>query len=90
MAAMQFVHYTGVATMSSLAQLQVQHAKEQGQCKNEADQEWRSKKITCDTYRAANWLKMVARREREWIGMFRKAWLVFRYEYPLYQRYYIN
>ena len=54
MAAMQFVHYTGVATMSSLAQLQVQHAKEQGQCKNEADQEWRSKKITCDTYRAAN------------------------------------
>ena len=32
-AAMQFVYYTGVATMSSLAQLRVQHAKEQGQCK---------------------------------------------------------
>jgi len=54
MAAMQFVHYTGVATVSSLAQLRVQHVKEQGQCKHEADQVGRSKKITCDTYRAAN------------------------------------
>jgi len=51
---MQFVYYTGVATMSSLAQLRVQHAKEQGQCEHKADREWRSKKITCDTYRAAN------------------------------------
>jgi len=40
----------------------------------------RSKQVTSDAYRAANRLRMAARRALEWIGMFRKAWLVFRYE----------
>ena len=35
---------------------------------------------TCDAYRAANFLRMAARRTLEWVGMFWKVWLDFRYE----------
>ena len=44
----------------------------------------RSKRVTCDTYRVANQLRMTARRVLEWIGMFRKAWLVFMYDMTCY------
>lgn len=40
----------------------------------------RSKRVTRDTYRVASQLRMTARRVLEWIGMFRKARLDFRYD----------
>jgi len=72
--ALQFEHSTGVATMSSVAQLRVRHSQEQRQSRN-----IRSKKVTHDAYRPANRLRMATRRALEWIGMLKKAWLVFRY-----------
>ena len=48
-AVLQFEHSTGVATMSSVAQLQVRHSQEQRQSGNA-----RSKKVTHDAYRPAN------------------------------------
>ena len=61
---------TGVATMSSLAQLRVSDTEKQRQqmWQHEADQEWKCQKwaATHDAYRAANWLRMTGRRALEW------------------------
>ena len=73
---------TGVATMSSLAQLWVWDIEEQRQRRPEADREWKHQKwaATCDAYRAANQLRMAARRALEWIRMFEGPAVSFRYE----------
>jgi len=58
--------------------------KEQRQCKHKAkaDQKQKHQKqaATHDAYRAANQLRMAARRALGWIGKFQKVLLVFRYE----------
>jgi len=66
---------TGVATMSSLAQLQVSDIEKQ--CRRKADREWKCQKaaVTRDAYRAANCLRMAARRAL----VQRPGWLI-RYE----------
>jgi len=61
---------TGVATMSSLAQLQVQDPEKQRQCRYDNVKLTKSEKhqeraATCDAYRAANLLKMAAWRALE-------------------------
>jgi len=64
-----------VATMSSLAQLWVQDRYQEAEATQtwpcEADREWKCQKraATCDAYRAANWLRMAARRALKWIRM---------------------
>jgi len=55
--------------MSSLAQLRVGDTEEQRQHRNEVDREQKCHKeaTTHDAYRAANPLRMAARRTLEWI-----------------------
>ena len=62
---------TGVATVSSLAQLRVRDAKQQRQCRHIADREWKLQKqaVTRDAYRAANQLRITARRTLELIRL---------------------
>ena len=50
------------------------------QTKAEHEQKRQKWTGTCDTHRAANQLRVAARRELEWIGTFLKVRLVFRYE----------
>ena len=71
-AALQFEYSTGVATVLSLAQLQVQDAEEQRQRRHEADREWNRWKqaATCDAYRVTNQLRVATRRAQKWIRMF--------------------
>ena len=56
-AVLQFEHSTGVATISSVAQDQMQSGNA------------RSKQVTRDAYRPPNRLRMATRRALEWIGM---------------------
>jgi len=62
----------GVATMSSLAELQLWDTKEQRQCRHTADQEWKHQTWAANSWchKAANWLRMVSRRALKSIGMF--------------------
>jgi len=70
---------TGVATVMGMRYQGAEAAWMQW-CK--AGREWKHQKraATCDAYRAANWLRMAARRVLEWIrNVWRPGW-VFRYE----------
>jgi len=74
-----------MATMSSLAQVYTSLSYERAEAtyidaRLTMSGSSRSKRVACDKNRVANQLRMTARRVLEWIGMLRKAWLVFRYD----------
>ena len=63
---------TGIATMSSLAQCELEIPRSKGNVDARLNESGstRSKQVTHDV---ANQLRMNARRAHEWIGMFQKA-----------------